>query len=84
MVLAYVPVYGWIVHPNINCFFNGSSDVLVLPPHNAEIFSVGFMTCDVIMVIYWGGGHEVFFESLLQMFLMTPQYTHHHILPCCT
>ena len=64
MVFAYVSIQGWIVHPNINCFFNSSNDVLVLPPHNTEIFNAGFMTCDVIMVIYWGGGLEVFFVPL--------------------
>ena len=36
-----------------------SDEVLILPPHNTEIFNAGFMTCDVIMVINWGGGLKV-------------------------
>ena len=60
MVFAYISIQGWIVHPYINCFFYSSDEVLILPPHNTEIFYVGFMTCAVIMVIYWGGGLEVF------------------------
>ena len=56
VVFAYVSIYRWTFHPDINCFLNSSNEVLVLPPHNTEIFSAGFMTCDVVMVIYWGGG----------------------------
>ena len=37
---------------------------LILPPHNTEIFNGGTMTCDVVMVIYWGGGLQVFPEPL--------------------
>ena len=55
---------GMIVHPYINCFFYSSDEVLILPPHNTEIFNAGFMTCDVIMVINWGGGIEVFLIPL--------------------
>ena len=61
MVFANIFVQGWTVHPNINWFFNSSDEVLILPPHNAEISNVGFMACDVMMVIYWGGGLEVLF-----------------------
>ena len=75
-----------IVHPNINCFFNSSNEVLVLPPHNTEIFNAGFMTCDVVMVIHWGGGLEVLFEPLsksswggntIKSLLMTPKDKDH-------
>ena len=38
------------------CFLDGSDEALILPPHNAEIFNGGTMTCGVVMVIYWGGG----------------------------
>ena len=54
IVLAYVPVEGWIIHPYVYCFLNGSDQVLILPPHNAEIFNGGTMTCGVVMIIYWG------------------------------
>ena len=56
MVLASVFIEGWIVHPDVYCLFNGSNEVLVLPPHNAKLFNGGVMTCDVLMVMYWGGG----------------------------
>ena len=52
MVLAYISVKGWIVHPDINSFFYGSDEVVVLSPHNAEILDGVIMTCDVMMVIY--------------------------------
>ena len=56
MVLAYVLIEGWIVHPDVYCLLDGSDEVLVLPPHNTKIFNSGIMTCDVLMVMYWGGG----------------------------
>ena len=52
MVLAY----GWIVHPDVNSLFDGSNEVLILPPHNTEIINGGIITCDGLVVIYWGGG----------------------------
>ena len=56
MVLAYVCIEGWIVHPDVYCLFDGSNEVLILPPHNAEIVNGNVMTCDVLMVMYWGVG----------------------------
>ena len=50
MVLAYISIEGWIIHPDVNSFFYGSDEVLVLPPYNAEIFNGGIMTCDVLVV----------------------------------
>ena len=64
MVFAYVLVEGWIVHPYVYCFFDSSDQVLVLPPHNAEVLNGGIMTSDVKMVIYWEGGLQVFSEPL--------------------
>ena len=55
MVLAYISIEGWIIHPDVNSFFYGSDEVLVLPPYNAEIFNSGVMTCDVMVVIYGEG-----------------------------
>ena len=46
MVLAHISVEGWIVHPDVNSFFYGSDEALVLSPHNAEILNGGIMTCD--------------------------------------
>ena len=64
MVLAYISIEGWIVHPDVNSFFYGSGEVLVFPPYNAEIFNGGIMTCDVLVVIYRGGGLQVFLKPL--------------------
>ena len=52
MVFAYISIQGWIIHPDVNSFFYGSDEVLVLSPHNAEVLNGGIMTCDVLMVIY--------------------------------
>ena len=64
MVFAYVPVEGWIIHPYVYCFLDSSDKVLILHPHNAEIFNGDTMACGVVMVIYWGGGLQVFPEPL--------------------
>ena len=49
MVLAYISIEGWIVHPDINTFFCGSDEVLVLSSNNAEILNGG------IMLPWWQG-----------------------------
>ena len=64
MVLAYISVEGWIIHPYEYCFPDSSDEVLILPSHNTEIFNGGTMTCDVVMVICWEGGLQVFPEPL--------------------
>ena len=64
MVFAYISVLGWIIHPYVYSFLDSSDKVLVLPPHNIEIFNGGTMTCDAVVVIYWGGGLQVFPEPL--------------------
>ena len=55
MVPAYISIEGWIIHPDVNDFFYGSDEVLLLPPYNAEISNGGIMTCDVLVVIYGKG-----------------------------
>ena len=64
MVFAYISIEGWIINPDINSFFYGSDEVLVLSPHNAEIMNGDIMTYDVMMVIYWGGGLQMFLQPL--------------------
>ena len=64
MVLAYISIEGWIVHPDVNSCLYGSDDVLVLSPHNAAILNGGIMTCNVMVVIYWGGGLLMFLKPL--------------------
>ena len=64
MVLAYIPVQGWIIDPYVESFFNCSNEVLVFPPHCAEIVSSDIVTLDVAMVKYWGRNLLVFFEPI--------------------
>ena len=52
MVLGYISIEGWIIHPDVNSLLIGSDEVLVLPPHNTEIINDGIMTCGVLVVIY--------------------------------
>ena len=66
MLFAYVLVEGWTVHPHVYCFPDSSYQVLVLPPHNTEVFNGGTMTCDDKMVIHWGGGLQVYPEPLFK------------------
>ena len=64
MVLAFVSIKGWIIDPYKQCFFYQSAEVLLFPPHYAEIFYSDLVTSGVKMVIYWGRCLEVFFEPL--------------------
>ena len=48
----------------IYSFFDGSHEVLVLPPNYTEIIYGDIVTRSVIMVLYWGRGLQMFFEPL--------------------
>ena len=63
-VFAYVLVEGWIIHPYVYCFFDSSNQILVLPPHNAEVVNGGTMTSDGKMVMYSGESLQMFSEPL--------------------
>ena len=52
IVFTYVSIEGWIINPYVYCFLDSPDEVLILPPHNTEIFNGGTMTYDVVMVIY--------------------------------
>ena len=62
MVFAYVLIKGWIVDPNVYSFLNQPHEVLILPPHYTEVIKCSVMTCDVAMVIDWGGALEMLFK----------------------
>ena len=52
----YLPMFLFrdgLLTPLYNAFYS-SNEVLVFPPHYAEIFYCGGMTYDVIVVMYWG------------------------------
>ena len=53
---------------HVYSFFYKSHEVLVLPPHNIEIFQCNGMTCGVEMVIYWGRGLKMLLEPLPECF----------------
>ena len=50
MIFAYVPVEEWIIHLDINWFFDCSGEFLVLPLHYTEVFKSCGVACDVMMV----------------------------------
>ena len=52
MVLANVPIQGWIIDPYVYWFFYGFSEVLVLCPHYTGIIDCGCIICAVTMVKY--------------------------------
>ena len=64
MVFAYVFVQGWIVDPYVYSFLYQPHEVLILPPHYAKVFKCSAMTCDVTVVIEWGGVLEMFSKPL--------------------
>ena len=64
MVLANVSIKGCITDPDIQGFFDGSCEVLVLSPHYFKIFYTDFVTSGVIVVKYGGWGLLMFLEPL--------------------
>ena len=64
MVFANVSIQQWIVEPDVESFFYGSPEVLVLPSHNVEIINTYAVTSGVKMVKCGGGGLLVFLEPL--------------------
>ena len=64
MVFAYVFVQGWTIDPNVYSFLYQPHEVLILPPHYAEIIKCSVMTCDVTVVIDWGGMLDMLFKPL--------------------
>ena len=64
MVFAYVFVQGWIVDPYVYSFLYQPHEVLILPPHYAKVVQYSAMTCDVTVVIDWGGALEMFTKPL--------------------
>ena len=55
MVFACVFVQGWIVDPYVYNFLYQPHEVLILPPHYTKVVQCSAMTCDVTVVIDWGG-----------------------------
>ena len=51
MVLANIPIQGWIVDPNVQSFFYCSFEVLVLSSHNVEILNTYAVTNEVLFNI---------------------------------
>ena len=53
---------GWVIDSNQDCFFDGSSNIMVLSAHNAEIFNGEVMPHGVVVVMDGWGGPHVFSE----------------------
>ena len=56
MVFAYVFIQGWVIDPYKHGFFDQPREVLLFPAHHCEVVNSGWMTWDVAMVKYRGGG----------------------------
>ena len=67
MVLAYISVEGWIIHPYVQGLFYKSSEVLVLSPQDGKIVNSDRVARDVDMVMYRGRGLEMFFKPLFKI-----------------
>ena len=44
---------GWAIHADQYCFFDVSSNTIVLPSHNTKIVQGYFMACVVLVVYDW-------------------------------
>ena len=62
LVLADVPIEGWIIDPTVHGLLDGSCSVMCLPTHNGEFFHPAVMICDVGMVIDGQKGPHIFLE----------------------
>ena len=54
--LAYVPVKGWIIDPEVHGILDGPDNTVCLPTHYGETVHSDVMTSGVSMVIDWGQG----------------------------
>ena len=48
--LSNVPVEGWVIHSDENCFFDVPGNTIVLPSHNTKIVQGYFMACGVLVI----------------------------------
>ena len=64
MVLANVSIQGLVIDPYEHWFFYQPGEVLLFPVHYAKVFKCGSMTCDVTVIMNWGGGFQMFFKPL--------------------
>ena len=48
--LSNVPVEGWAIHSDENCFFDVPGITIVLPSHNTKIVQGYFMACGVVVI----------------------------------
>ena len=62
LVLADVPIEGWIIDSDVHGLLDSSCDVVCLPTHNGEVVNPGMMTCGVGMVMDGERGPEMFLE----------------------
>ena len=63
LVLAKVPVEGGVLHMDEHGFFDGPGMTVDLFMYYVELVWVHWMSCGGAVMVYWGGGFEVFLNS---------------------
>ena len=63
LVLSHVPVESGVLHADEHGLFDGPGMTVDLLMHYVELVWVHWMSCGGAVVVYGGGGFEVFFNS---------------------
>ena len=61
---TYILIKCGIVNPYVDGFLNSSGNTMVLPPYYLEVVLCENMACYATVIVYRGGFHQVFFESV--------------------
>ena len=62
LVLAQVSVEGWVLHADEHGLFDGPEMAVDFLVHYVELVWVHGVSCSGAVVVYGGGGFEVFFD----------------------
>ena len=62
MCSGTVPIKGWIMNPDVHGIFDGPGSTVCLPTHYGKIVHTDVVTQGATMVIYGGGGPEIYLE----------------------
>ena len=74
LVLAQVPVKGWVINPNEHGLLDGPGDALGFPLCYREIVQFYGMTCGIAVVIDGGGALTCSFNLSLKVLHVSPMY----------
>ena len=53
-------------HSYVNCFFDGSSNVLPIPSYNLDVLDKCFLACCTLVFIYGWGCFQIFLKSFMK------------------